>query len=160
MLQTPRMFRLYNLECLMPELGLTLCLVWPFWPFYPIYWDGNEIEKMVLKMVWNYLKMIYKNDVRMIWLCWFWGNMNGWDLKILYKDLESWKKWLKKMKWNGIVWRIWKVEKNGMEWNGRNGWNKQGVTHSKYRLVLSLEKRRKIREKSSFYFSFFFSKQF
>ena len=44
--------------------------------------------------------------------------MNGWDLKILYRDLESWKKngW-KKMEWNGIVWRIKKVEKNEkMEW--------------------------------------------
>ena len=45
---------------------LTLCLVWPFWPFHPIYWDGNGMEKMVLKMVWNCLKMVCKNDVRMI----------------------------------------------------------------------------------------------
>ena len=47
--------------------------------------------------------------------------MNGWDLKILYRDLESWKKWLKKMEWNRIVWRIFKKLKkmkngNGMEW--------------------------------------------
>ena len=35
--------------------SLTMCLVWPFWPFHPIYWDGNEMEKMVLKMVWNSL---------------------------------------------------------------------------------------------------------
>ena len=41
-------------------------LVWPFWPFHPIYWDGNEMEKMVLKMVWNSLKMVCKNDVRMV----------------------------------------------------------------------------------------------
>ena len=45
---------------------LTPCLVWPFWPFHPIYWDGNEMEKMVLKMVWNSLKMVCKNDVRMV----------------------------------------------------------------------------------------------
>ena len=50
--------------------------------------------------------------------------MNGWDLKILYRDLESWKKWLKKnemewnslkkMKWNGIVEKM--KNGNGMEW--------------------------------------------
>ena len=59
--------------------------------------------------------MTCKNDVRMVWLCWFWGSMNGWDSNILYRDLESWKKLLKKkneMEWNRIVWRIWKVEKN------------------------------------------------
>ena len=46
--------------------------------------------------------------------------MNGWDLKILYRDLESWKK----IKWNRIVWKKinWNriVEKmkngNGIEW--------------------------------------------
>ena len=38
------------------------------------------------------------------------------DLKILYGDLESWKKWLKKVKWNGMIWRIEKSEK--IEWNG------------------------------------------
>ena len=56
-----------------------------------------------LKMVLNGLKMVYKNDVRIVWFCWFWDSMNGWDLKILYTDLESWKKWLKK-KWNGMKW--------------------------------------------------------
>ena len=32
----------------------------------------------------------------MVWLCEFRGGINGWDLKILYKDLESWKNRLKK----------------------------------------------------------------
>ena len=51
----------------------------------------------------------------MIWFCWFWGGTNGWDLKILYSNLKSLKKWLKK---NEMVWRIWKVEKNEkIEWN-------------------------------------------
>ena len=45
---------------------------------------------------------------RMVWLCEFRDYINGWDLKILYRDLENWKK----MKWNRIIWRIWKVEKN------------------------------------------------
>ena len=62
--------------------------------------------------------MVRKNDVRMVWLCWFWGSMNGWDLKILYRDLESWKKWLKKngMELNSLKdlksWKKWK------KWNG------------------------------------------
>ena len=72
-------------------------------------------------MVLNGLKMVCKNDVRMVWLCWFWGSMNDWDLKILYRDLESWKKWLKKneMEWNSLKdlksWKKWKMR---MEWNG------------------------------------------
>ena len=55
-------------------------------------------------MVENGLKIVCKNDVRMVWLCWFWDSMNGWDLKINYRDLESWKKWLKKneMEWNRL----------------------------------------------------------
>ena len=67
--------------------------------------------------------MVCKNDVRMVWLCWFWGSMNGWDLKILYKNLESWKKWLKKnkMEWNSLKdLKSWKKWKNGIEWNERN----------------------------------------
>ena len=49
--------------------------------------------------------------------------MNGWDLKILYRDLESWKKWLKKngMEWNSLKKMKWNeiVEKNEKcEWNG------------------------------------------
>ena len=38
-----------------------------------------------------------------IWLCEFRGDINGWDLKILYRDLKSWKKRLKKIEWNGMV---------------------------------------------------------
>ena len=64
-------------------------------------------RKNGLKMICNGLKIIWKNDVRMVWLCKFRGGMNGWDLKILYRDLKSWKK----MIWNEIVWKIRKIEK-------------------------------------------------
>ena len=74
-------------------------------------------EKNSLKIIWNGLKIIWKNDIRMIWFYEFWDGINGLDLKILYRDLESWKKWLKKLEWNGMVWRIEKSEKKGMEWN-------------------------------------------
>ena len=34
---------------------------------------------------------------RMVWLCEFRGDINDWDLKILYMDLKSWKNgWKKK----------------------------------------------------------------
>ena len=72
-------------------------------------------------MVWNGLKIVCKNDVRMVWPCWFWSSMNGWDLKYYIGIWKVEKNGWKKMKWNGIVWRIWKVEKNEMEWNERNG---------------------------------------
>ena len=41
---------------------------------------------------------------RMVWFYEFRGDINGWDLKILYRDLESWNKGLKKngMKWNSL----------------------------------------------------------
>ena len=41
---------------------------------------------------------------KIVWLCEFKGDINGWDLKILYKDLESWKNGLKQndMDWNGL----------------------------------------------------------
>ena len=106
-----------------------ICLGWPFWPFHPIFWD----EKNSLKMVWNGLKIIWKNDIRIVWLCKFHDGINSWDLKILYRDLKNWKKWLNK-KWNGMVWRIRKVEKNNkknrMELNGWNVYAKQGVNIS------------------------------
>ena len=52
--------------------------------------------------------------------------MNGLDLKILYKNLESWKK-------NKMVWRIKKVEKNEkMEWN-RMG--EMCMSNKEYKLV-------------------------
>ena len=47
--------------------------------------------------------------------------MNGWDLKILYRDLESWKKIVEK-KWNGMEWfgglgKLTKIKNwNEMEW--------------------------------------------
>ena len=115
--------RLNNSSKEMKKKELTSCLVRSFWPSLTIFWYGKKN-----------LKMICKNDIRMVWLCWFWGSMNGWDLKILYRDLESWKKWLKKMKWNGIVWRIWKVEKNEKwEWNGMGemGFPNKGLINSK-----------------------------
>ena len=76
-------------------------------------WNG----KNGLKMVSNGLK---KKICWMVWICEFRGGINGWDLKILYRNLKSWKKWLKK---NGMVWRIEKSEK--IEWNGigRMEWN-------------------------------------
>ena len=57
----------------------------------------------------------------MVWLCKFRGGINGWDLKILYRDLESWKKMIEKneMKWNSLKdLKSWKKMKNGngMEW--------------------------------------------
>ena len=47
--------------------------------------------------------------------------MNDWDLKILYRDLESWKKRLgkkKRMEWNwfGGLEKLKKNKKNRMEW--------------------------------------------
>ena len=73
-----------------------LCLGKSFCPSHSIFWDG----KNSLKMVWNGLK---KKICWMVWLCEFRGGINGWDLKILYRDLE-WKKWLKKneMEWNDL----------------------------------------------------------
>ena len=35
---------------------------WPFWPFHPICWDG----KNGLEIIWNGLKIVWKNDVRMV----------------------------------------------------------------------------------------------
>ena len=58
----------------------------------------------------------------MVWFCEFRGGINDWDLKILYRDLKSWKKRLKK---NGMEWfgGLEKLKK----WNGWNGWGKQMV---------------------------------
>ena len=75
---------------------LRLCLDKLFCPSYSIFWDGQNN----LKMIWKIVRKIS----RIIWFCEFWCDINDWDLKILYRDLESWKKWLKK---------------NEMEWNGR-----------------------------------------
>ena len=41
---------------------------------------------------------------KIVWLYEFRGDINDWDLKILYRDLESWKK-----EWNGIVCMIRKL---------------------------------------------------
>ena len=66
-----------------------------FWPFL----DG-------LKIVWK----IVKRMIKMVWLCEFWSGINSWDLKILYRNLETRKKKL--------------IEKIGMEWNGLEDWKK------------------------------------
>ena len=54
----------------------------------------------------------------MVWLYKFWSDINGWDLKILYRDLENWKKIIEKsgIEWNDL--EDWKKWKNRMEWNG------------------------------------------
>ena len=58
-------------------------------------------------MVKNYQNSFPKHKLRkmsrIVWFCEFRGDINSWDLKILYKDLGSWEKELKK---------------NGMECNG------------------------------------------
>ena len=59
----------------------------------------------------------------MIWLYKFWGGINDWDLKILYRDLESWKKIVEKigMEWNGLEdWKKWKNRMGRMVFP--NGW--------------------------------------
>ena len=52
---------------------------------------------------------------RLVWLCKFRDDLNAWD-KMLYRDLESWKK-----KCNGIEWfiRLEKLKKNKIKkkWN-------------------------------------------
>ena len=59
----------------------------------------------------------------MVWLCEFRGGINSWDLKILYKDLESWKNGWKKIEWNKMDCRIRKVEKKN---NKKKEWVKWG----------------------------------
>ena len=82
---------------------LTLCLGKLFCPSHLIFW--------VAKMVWKMSSMV--------WFCEFWGGINDWDLKILYWDLESWKKIEKKI--NKMEWfvrlEIW-IILNSMKWNG------------------------------------------
>ena len=62
----------------------------------------------------------------MVWFCEFWGDINNWDLKILYRDLESWKKIVEKneMEWNSLKdLKSWKKWKNRMEKMGKpNAW--------------------------------------
>ena len=57
-----------------------------------IFWDDQ-----------NSLKMIRKIS-RMVWFYKFRSDINDWDLNILYKNLESLKKWLKKneIEWNSL----------------------------------------------------------
>ena len=70
--------------------------------------------------------MIWKIVWKMVWFYKFWGGINDWDLKILYRDLESWKKW-NEMEWFGglkkllkIVWKIvWLCKFRG----GINSWD-------------------------------------
>ena len=83
-----------------------------FCPFHSIFCNGQNGLKMVWKIV---CKMVRKMS-RIVWLCEFRGDINGWDLKILYTDWESWKKWLKKIE---IKWFVWlgklKKMRNGIE---------------------------------------------
>ena len=62
----------------------------------------------------------------MIWLCEFRNDINGWDLKKLYRDLKSWKKMIEKK--NEIVCKIknWMVL-NNMEWNCLDGLPKHEI---------------------------------
>ena len=66
-----------------------------------LFWNSQNGLKMVCKMI--------RKMSRIVWFCEFRGDINGWDLKILYRDLESWKKI---------------GEKSGMEWNGLEDWKK------------------------------------
>ena len=61
-----------------------------------------------LKIIWQMIGKI----IKIVWLCKFRSDINNWDLKILYRNLKSWKILLKKLEWNEIVWRIKKIEKN------------------------------------------------
>ena len=61
-------------------------------------------------MVW---KIVWKIVWKMVWFCKFYGGINGWDLKILYRDLKNWKKWNKIEWFRGLK----KVKKNIIEWN-------------------------------------------
>ena len=66
---------------------------------------GHSISFIgMVKMVWKWFGMVWKKWCWMVWLCEFRGGINGWDLKILYRDLESWKKRLKKnrIEWNSL----------------------------------------------------------
>ena len=48
----------------------------------------------------------------MVWFCKFWGSINGWNLRILYKDYESWKNdWKKLNGMSGIEYRLEKLKK-------------------------------------------------
>ena len=51
---------------------------------------------------WKMVKIIKKIN-KIVWFCKFWYGINSWDLKILYKNLESWKNGLKK---NGMEWFV------------------------------------------------------
>ena len=60
--------------------------------------------------------MIWKIVWKIVWLCKFRGDKNGWDLKILYRDLESWKNGWKN--WNGMEWFGGLKKSEKMKWNG------------------------------------------
>ena len=88
------------------KLKLSFCLDKPFCPSL-ISWNGQNGLKMVRKMS------------RMNWLYKFRSDIKSWDLKILYRDFESWKKMVEK-KWNGMEWLVglesWIIW-NNIEWN-------------------------------------------
>ena len=58
----------------------------------------------------------------------------------MYRELESWKKWLKKLEWNEIIWRIEKSEK--IKWNRmvRIGGDKRGVKDVPYNSLIAMNR--------------------
>ena len=64
----------------------------PFCPFLSIFWNGQNGLKIVCKIV--------RKMSRIVWLYEFQSDINDWDLKILYWDLEGWKK--NRIEWNGL----------------------------------------------------------
>ena len=70
---------------------------------------------------------------RIVWFCEFRGDINGWDLKILYWDLESWKK-LNGMEWFAGLesWIVW----NSIEWNVMSGMICPNMGLKSWRVIL------------------------
>ena len=84
------------------------------------------IYSIISFIIYNYINIyiyIYKLKINELLICEFRVSINSWDLKILHRDLKSWKKRVEK-KWNGMEWFVglksWMVW-NNMEWNGMSG---------------------------------------
>ena len=72
---------------------LNPCLGWAFCPFHPIYWDG--------KIVWNGLKIVWKNDVKNYLTL----LISKWYELLRFKDIVQGFEKLKKIvekKWVGL----------------------------------------------------------
>ena len=61
-----------------------------YYNYVACVWENYFSHFLPFQMVW---KIVWK----MVWLCKFRYGINGWDLKILYRDLESWKKIVEKI---------------------------------------------------------------